>query len=80
MWAKDLLKMAKVNCGSICFSVPEYGHFCHKCQSLRAQKWHLGCSNVKTKTTFISPTSPKIIGIAFGFKGSAHLDGFRANF
>ena len=28
-----------------CWAVPKYGHFCQKCPSLRAQKWHFGCPN-----------------------------------
>ena len=33
-----------------------------KCPSLCAQKWHFGCPNKNSETTFISPTSPKIEG------------------
>ena len=35
------------------------GHCCRKCPSLHAQKWHFGCPNGNSRTTFISPTSPK---------------------
>ena len=45
-----------------------YGHFWQKCPSLRAQKWHFGCPDENSETTFISPTSPKNDGIAFDFK------------
>ena len=52
------------------------GHYCWKCPSLRAQKWHYRCPNENLETTYISPTSPKNIGIAFGFKRFQLLDGF----
>ena len=55
------------------------GHHCRKCPSLRAQKWHFGCPNKKLETTFISPTSPKNDGIAFGFKRFQLLNMFSAN-
>ena len=45
-----------------------YGHFWQKCPSLSAQKWHFGCPDENSETTFISPTSPKNDGIAFDFK------------
>ena len=32
------------------FFVPEYGHFCQKCPSLRAYKWHFGCPNENSET------------------------------
>ena len=32
-----------------CF-VSEYGHFCQKCPSLRAYKWHFGCPNENSET------------------------------
>ena len=41
-----------------------------------AQKWHFGCPNETLKTTFISPTTPKNDGIAFGFKRLPLLGGF----
>ena len=37
------------------------GHYCRKCPSLRAQKWHFGCPKENSETTFISPTSPKMM-------------------
>ena len=40
------------------------------------KKWHFGCPNKNSETTFISPTSPKNDGIAFGFKCLPLLDGF----
>ena len=57
------------------FLVPEYGHFWQKCPSLRAQKWHFGCPDENSETTFISQTSPKKDGIAFDFKRLPLLDG-----
>ena len=45
--------------------VPKHGYFWQK---MGTKKWHFGCPNENSKTTFISPTSPKNNGIAFGFK------------
>ena len=45
----------------------------------RTQKWHFGCRNENFKTTFISPTSLKNNGIAFGFKRFPLLGGFSTN-
>ena len=62
------------------FSVPENGHFWQKWPSSGALKWHFGCPNKNSETTFISPTSPKIDGIAFRFKRVPLLEGYPANF
>ena len=43
------------------------------------KKWHFECRNENFKTTFISPTSLKNDGIAFGFKRFSLLDGFSAH-
>jgi len=51
------------------------GHFCQKCPYLGTKKWHFGCPNENSKTTFISPTSPKNDGIAYDFKRLPLLDG-----
>ena len=50
--------------------------FFQKCPSLHAQKWHFECLNENSETTFMSPPSPQIDGIAFGFKRLPLLDGF----
>ena len=62
------------------FFVPEYGHFCQKCPSLCAQKWHFGYPNEISLATFIIPTSPKNDGIVFGFKRLPLFGWFSANF
>ena len=65
---------------SAIFFLPEYGHFCQKCPSLCAQKWHFGYPNKNSFATFISLTSPKNDGIVFGFRRFLLLDWFSANF
>ena len=54
--------------------------FCQKCPFSGTKKWHFGCPNKNSETTFISPTSPKIDGIAFRFKRVPLLEGYPANF
>ena len=45
----------------------ENGHFWQKCSLLGTKKSDFECPNLKTETTFISPTSPKIGGIDICF-------------
>ena len=45
-----------------------------------SKKWHFVCPNENSFATFISPTSPKNDGIAFGFKRLPLLGGFWAYF
>ena len=58
------------------FLASKDGHFWQKCPYSGTKKWHFGCRNQNSETTFISPTSPKNDGIVFGFKCSPLLDGF----
>ena len=44
---------------------------------LVTKKWHFGCPNQNSENTFISSTSPKNDGIAFGFERLPLLDGFQ---
>ena len=61
------------------FRALENGHFWHfqvPKNVVRFQKWDFERPNPKTETTFISPTSPKNDGIAFGFKHLPLLERF----
>ena len=46
----------------------ENGHFWPKCSLLGTKKWDFEHPNLKTETTFISPTSPKNGGIDICFE------------
>ena len=39
----------------------ENGHFCRKCPFLHGEKWHFGCRNKKTETTFWRQHPPKMV-------------------
>ena len=52
------------------------GHFWQKCPYWGTKKWYFGCPNENSFATFISPTSPKNDGIAFGFKRLSLLGWF----
>ena len=56
--------------------LPEYENFWQN----GYKKWHFGCPNENSKTTFISQTSPKNDEIAFRFKRLPLLDRISANF
>ena len=55
-------------------------YFSQKWPFSGTEKWHLGCPNKNSETTFISPTSPKNDGITYGFKRLPLLVGFKAHF
>ena len=70
------IKQNKSTRGRGCFWARKDGHFWQKCPNSGTKKWHFGCPNENSKTTFISPTSPKNDKFHLELKVLSVLSGF----